>query len=128
MTYTQIIYKSAFRNKRRTILTVASIAFSLFLLTTLQTVLTEFDRNANQDTTHLRLVVRRSTSLADPLPESYMEKIQTRSACKICHNFTWFGGYYIEEKNFFANFATDPDSFFDVFSDITCDPQTLRDF
>jgi putative ABC transport system permease protein len=124
MTYTQIIYKSAFRNKRRTILTVASIAFSLFLLTTLQTVLTEFDRNANHDTTHLRLVVRRSTSLADPLPESYLEKIRHVPHVKYVTEFTWFGGYYLEEKNFFANFATDPNTFFDVFSDITVDPHT----
>ena len=128
MTYTQVIYKSAFRNKRRSFLTIASIAFSLFLLATLQTILTEFSRATDSDTTHLRLVVRRSTSLADPLPESYGEKIKRVPHVKYVSELTWFGGYYIEEKNFFANFATDPQTIFNIYSEITVSPEYKEAF
>ena len=38
MTLTRFVTKSAFRNKRRSILTVLSIAFSLILLTVMMTV------------------------------------------------------------------------------------------
>ena len=38
MTLTRFVSKSAFRNKRRSILTVLSIAFSLLLLTLMMTI------------------------------------------------------------------------------------------
>jgi cell division protein FtsX len=49
MTLTRFVTKSAFRNKRRSILTVVSITFSLLLLTLMMTVWRAFyiDRAAS---------------------------------------------------------------------------------
>ena len=36
-----------------------------------------------------------------------MERIKTVPGVKEVMPFNWFGGIYIDEKNFFANFAVD---------------------
>ena len=128
MRYFKFILKSSLRNKRRTILTVFSIAFSLFLLATLQTILSEFDRVSAVDTTSSRLVVRRATSLGDPLPLSYRQKLERVPGVKHVTAMTWYGGVYIDEKNFFPNFALDPDTAFEVFSEMTASPEQILRF
>ncbi len=125
MNYGHVIIKSAFRNRRRTTLTVVSIAFSLFLLCTLQTILTELDRVSALDTTALRLVVRRATSLGDPLPESYRAKLERVPFVTEVTDLNWFGGVYIDERNFFPNFASDPNTFFKVFSELSTSPEVI---
>ena len=76
MNYIGFIWKNMMRNRRRTLLTILSIALSLFVLSTLMTVLTELNREPEGEDTHLRLVVRRASSLGDPLPEAYGAKLK----------------------------------------------------
>lgn len=104
------------RNKRRTILTVLSIAFSLFLLATLRSILTELDRGVESASSR-RMIVRRATSLADTLPESYRSKIKAVPGVAVVCTFTFFGGIYIEEKNIFGQGAVDPETFFDIYTE-----------
>ena len=46
MTLTRFVTKNAFRNKRRSVLTALSIAFSLLLLTIMMTVWRALDRKS----------------------------------------------------------------------------------
>ncbi len=128
MTYGRVIYKSAFRNKRRTALTVLSIAFSLFLLCTLQTVITEFDRYSKPSDTDLRLVVRRATSITESLPESYYAKLKRIPNVDKVTIMSWHGGYYRDDKYMFPSFAVDPETFFDVFTESTISQEQLLRF
>ena len=41
------------------------------------------------------------------MPMAHLEKIKTVPGVKDAMPFNWFGGIYKDEKNFFANFATD---------------------
>jgi putative ABC transport system permease protein len=107
MRYLPFVLKSALRNVRRFVLTVLSVAVSLFMFCTLMTVLTELERENPSEVAHLRLVVRRATSLADPLPESYGPKLAAVPGVRAVQPMNWFGGLYIDERNFFANFAVD---------------------
>jgi putative ABC transport system permease protein len=106
MKFTKLILKNILRNKRRTLLTVSSLVVSLFLLITLATILTEFTRGS-QESNPLRLVSRHAVSLAFVLPSSHMQRIATVPGVKAVMPFSWFGGIYKDEKNFFANFAVD---------------------
>ena len=115
MNYVAFIWKNMVRNRRRTLLTILSIALSLFVLSTLMTVLTELNREPEGEDTHLRLVVRRASSLGDPLPEAYAAKLKRVPGVRMISALTWFGGIYIDEANFFANFASDPNTLFAVF-------------
>jgi putative ABC transport system permease protein len=106
MKFAKLILRNILRNKRRTLLTASSIVVSLFLIITLATVLTESYRGSEQ-ASPLRLWTRHSVSLTFPLPEAHQQRIATVPGVKIVMPFSWFGGIYKDEKNFFANFAVD---------------------
>src|SRR5262245_55258135 len=106
MKFANLILKNILRNKRRTLLTVSSIVVSLFLIITLATILTEFTRGSSE-ANPLRLVTRHSVSLTFPLPLSHQQRIAAVPGVKDVMPFSWFGGIYKDEKNFFANFALD---------------------
>jgi putative ABC transport system permease protein len=107
MKYSNLILKNILRNKRRTFLTISSLVVSLFLIITLATILTEFTRGS-EEANPMRLVTRHSVSLTFPLPVAYQQRISSVPGVKQITPFSWFGGIYKDEKNFFANFAVDP--------------------
>jgi putative ABC transport system permease protein len=120
MTLTRFVTKNAFRNKRRSILTVLSIAFSLLLLTLMMTIWRAFYLDQGSAESNERLVVRHRVSLTFSLPGFYREKIRAVPGVVSVVPVSWFGGIYKDEKpeNFFAQFGTDPDEFFKTFRDI----------
>jgi putative ABC transport system permease protein len=119
MTLTSFVAKSAFRNKRRSLLTVASIAFSLLLLCIMLCVWRSFYIDKGAPDSALRIMTRHKVSLANFLPIYYREKIRTIPGVVHVVPMTWFGGKYKDDKpeNFFAQFATDPEEYFDVAAD-----------
>lgn len=120
MTLTRFVSKNAFRNKRRSILTVLSIAFSLLLLTFMMTLWHAFALEDGSAESTQRLIVRHRVSLTFTLPGFYREKIRAVPGVVAVVPSSWFGGLYKDEKaqNMFAQFGTDPDEFFKVFQDI----------
>jgi putative ABC transport system permease protein len=122
------IVRNALRNKRRLLLTVLSVALSLFLFTTLQTALRELTQPAVSEAAALRIIVRHRVSLANVLPEKYQFRIERMPGVASCSKFTWFGGVYQDEKNFFPQFACEADKLFDVFTEAEIDPAEARAF
>jgi len=120
MTLTRFVTKNAFRNKRRSTLTVLSIAFSLLLLTLMMTIWRAFYLDQGSAESAERLVVRHKVSLTFTLPGFYREKIRAIPGVVAVVPVSWFGGVYKDQKpeNFFAQFGTDPEEFFKVFRDI----------
>jgi len=119
MTIARFVAKSAFRNKRRSLLTVASIAFSLLLLGIMLCVWRSFYIDKGAPDSALRIMTRHKVSLANFLPIYYRDKIRTVPGVVHVVPMTWFGGKYKDDKpeNYFAEFATDPDEYFDVAAD-----------
>jgi len=109
-------------------LTVLSVALSLFLFTTLQTALRELTQPATSEASALRLVVRHKVSLANVLPEKYQSRIERMPGVMYCTPFTWFGGVYKDPQNFFPNFAVEANKLFKVFTESDIDPKQLDDF
>jgi putative ABC transport system permease protein len=128
--YIQFAFKNSLRNKRRTILTIASISVSLFLLGMLIAVYHAFYYRAGPPEQALRLVMRNRVSLAFPLPEYYEPKIQQIQGVKEVASRSWFGGVYIDNRpeHFFPRFATDPEKIFKVYPEMKIDPDQLRAF
>jgi putative ABC transport system permease protein len=65
-----------------------------------------------------RLVTRNSISLIFPLPLSYKDKIRQIEGVKLVSFGNWFGGIYIDEKNFFANYAVEPEGYLKLYPEI----------
>jgi putative ABC transport system permease protein len=120
MTLSRFVTKNAFRNKRRSILTVLSVGVSLLLLTFMMTVWNGFYIDKGSAESTRRLVTRHRVSLTNPLPAFYREKIRAVPGVVAVIPNSWFGGLYIDNKpeHFFAQFATDPDEFPKVFPEM----------
>lgn len=119
MTLTRFVTKNAFRNIRRSILTVLSISFSLLLLTLMMAIWRNFYLTKGTEESALRLVTRHKVSLAFEMPSYYRDKIRAIPGVVAIVPGNWFGGVYKDDKsnNFFAQFGTDPDEFFKVYKD-----------
>ena len=117
MKYAKLIFKNILRNKRRTLLTISSLVVSLFLIISLATILTEFDRGT-EEASPLRLVSRHAVSLGFVIPMAHLQKMKTVPGVKEVMPFSWFGGIYKDERNFFANFAVDARKMRDVIPEI----------
>ena len=128
--YIPFALKNSFRNKRRTILTIASISVSLFLLGMLVAVYHAFYYREAPPEQALRLVVRNRVSLTFALPEYYEQRIrQIHGIREICP-VSWFGGVYIDRRpeHFFARFSTDPERIFLVHNEFKISPEQLKAF
>src|SRR5258708_4547399 len=112
MKYGKLIFKNLFRNLRRSLLTVSSLAVSLFLIVTLSTVVTAI-RAGSEQTSPVRLVTRHAVSLILQIPSAYQSRISNVPGVKLVTPFTWVGGIYKDPQNFFANFAVDAKAFRD---------------
>lgn len=119
MTLAQFVSKNALRNKRRSSLTVLSIAFSIVLLTLMMALWRSFYAENLSEESPLRLLVRHRVSLAFDLPAYYREKIRTVPGVVAVVPLTWFGGVYIDDKpeHTFGQLGTDPEEFFQVYRD-----------
>ena len=117
MKFSKLILKNILRNKRRTLLTISSLVVSLFLIITLATILTEFSRGSEQ-ANPLRLVTRHAVSLGFVLPAAHQQRIASVPGVKQVMPFSWFGGIYKDEKNFFANFAVDASKMRDILTEL----------
>lgn len=127
MKFLRLIATNLSRAKRRTFLTISSIAVALFLFCTLRTVVTSFDASLRAADAS-RLVVRHAASLAFPLPLSYRGRLAQVPGVTGVTFANWFGGTYQDPKNFFAQFAVDVPTFFALYPECLIPPDELRAF
>jgi putative ABC transport system permease protein len=127
MTLSSFVLRNTFRNKRRSLLTMGSIGFSLLLLTLMISIWRAFYIDQVAPEAARRLVTRDRVSLAFFLPAFYREKIRNLPGVVAIAPITWFGGRYKDDRpeNFFAQLATDPDEYLKVASDKIVPPEQL---
>lgn len=109
MKYFRLLRVSLLRKKFRTSLTIGSFAVAMFLFGLLITIRTSFNQGvevAGAD----RIIVMNRITFIQPLPEAYAGRLTVIPGIKEITHATWFGGIYQDEKNFFPQFAIDPES------------------
>ena len=124
-----LILRNVLRNRRRSLLTLASTAVSLALLALLLAIYQGFfyaEPTSPSETK--RLVCRHRVSLTQSLPASHQARIKTVPGVEYVSAWSWFQGVWKEPKFFFARFAVDPDIIFDIRQDWTIDPEQLAEF
>ena len=117
MKYLSLILKNGIRNKRRSLLTIASVGVSLCLLGVLLAVYSVFYVSDAPPEQALRLVTRNKISLTVSMPGYYREQIAKLPGVKAIHTANWFGGVYKDQRdpnNFFARFGVEPDRLLQV--------------
>jgi putative ABC transport system permease protein len=106
------------RHKRRTLLTMASVALALFLFASLRTVITTLKAAAEFGSAR-RLVSTNASGLIFPLPVSYAQRLTAIPGVQKVSYANWFGGQYGDGKRFFANFAVDAKSYLDLYPEMS---------
>jgi putative ABC transport system permease protein len=121
MKYLPLIVKNAMRNRRRTLLTVSSLAVSLCLLGVMMALYYSlFIGGQPAKAQARRVVVRHKVSIVFPLPLYYRERIAQTPGVEEVLVWSWFGGVYKDardQRNFFSRMAVDADRLFRVYQD-----------
>ena len=125
MKFFNLVFKSARRSKRRTALTMISVALAVFLFSALRAVLDGFDA-VSAASSSTRLVTIRSTSMIFSMPSSYTEVIKSTPDVQDLTYANWFGGIYKDPKNFFGQFAVEPESYLRMYPEILLSPGNAR--
>ncbi|HEX2331157.1 MAG TPA: FtsX-like permease family protein [Candidatus Angelobacter sp.] len=127
MKYADLLLANLFRKKLRLTLTIGSFAVALMLFGFLAVVREAFAGGvaiAGAD----RLVVINRTSIIQPLPLSYMDKISRIQGVKGVTHANWFGGVYQDERNFFAQFAIEPTSWKEMYPEFKIPDEQWNNF
>ena len=112
MRWLALIWKSLLRSRRRTLLIVGSLVLSVFTVAVLQSLLTTLDSITDNPNSGSRLAVRHKSGITQMLPRSYETYLRQQPEVETVCALQWFGGYYQDPRNFFANFASDETTIF----------------
>lgn len=124
-----LIVRNLLRNRRRSVLTLASTAVSLALLALLTALYQGFffDEPATPSEA-LRIICRHRVSLTQSLPASHYQRIKAVPGVAEVSAWTWFQGIYKEPKDFFARFAVDEKVIFKIHQDWQMPSEQLAAF
>lgn len=117
MKYLPLVLANLGRHKRRTVLTIVSVALALFLFASLRSVVTTLDATSQFGGAD-RMIVQNATGIVFPLPMSYAARLTAAPGVRAVTWANWFGGRYGDGKRFFANFAIDPPSYLDMYPEL----------
>jgi putative ABC transport system permease protein len=127
MTRASLVLANLGRRKRRTILTVLGVAIALFLFVTLRSVLTTLS-DASRMGSEQRLIVRNDLGIVFTLPLAYRTRLAATPGVSGVSWAQWFGGVYINERNFFAQFAIDAESYLPLYPEIVLPEEQRQAF
>lgn len=118
MSYQGFVLRNGLRNKRRAIMTMISVALTLFVQSNLATFVSQFDRSL-QESSPRRLLTRHAVALTQFLPARHRQQIEKIPGVVAVTPLTYFGGVYIDRAHTdFTQFACDPRTVFDIYPEI----------
>lgn len=123
----RLVWRYIFRQKLRSGLTALGIVIAVVAFALLRTVVDAWYAGVNASSSS-RLITRHAVSLVFSLPIHYQQKIRQVAGVSEASHATWFGGVYINEKNFFPQFAIQPDTYFKLFPEIALSPEEKSAF
>ncbi|MCB1844227.1 MAG: ABC transporter permease [Halioglobus sp.] len=127
MRYLGLIWRNAWRKKVRTLLTILSVLVAFLLFTLLSAIATAF--KSGEDVAGAeRLIVINRISLINPLPISYLNRIASTPGVESVTHASWFGGYYQEPRNQFAQFPVVARDYFAMYPELNIPESQLDAF
>jgi putative ABC transport system permease protein len=113
------------RRPGRTILTIIVVALTVLIFCAIRTFIVAWNTGADQAAAD-RIATRHKVSITMQLPKHYIEQLREIPGVKAATWANWFGAKDPKQRlPFFAGFAVDQDSFFDVQDDMRVPPDQL---
>jgi putative ABC transport system permease protein len=122
------VFRNVRRNKLRSLLTILAIGICLMLMTFLYGYLEAKEAWGREAEKYNRVVVMHSQGFAGRVPLKTLDEVRQMEGVVAAVPFSWFGGKYGDGTQFFAQFGTDPDCVFDVWSEFKIPPEQLAEF
>jgi putative ABC transport system permease protein len=117
----KLMWRSTFRHPLRTGLTVLGMAVAVLAFCLLRTMVAAWYSGVDLASPS-RLVTRSAVSLLFPLPLSYLPKIQAIPGIRNVGYAYWFEGIYVDQKNFFPQFAASLPVYLDMYPEFVIAP------
>src|SRR5271170_3284481 len=128
MKYMALVFKNLLRSKRRTFLTVLSIAVTLFIFSALVSIPTVANQILGNTASSTRVATHNKAGLAYSIPVAYKQRIATIPHVEAVVPESWFGGVYHEVYDQFPNLAADPENVDQMWPDWGISPQEFEQF
>jgi len=128
MKYASLVFKNLLRSKRRTFLTVLSIAVSLFIFSALVSVPTVANQILGDTASSTRVATHNKAGLAYSIPIAYRQRISVVPHVEAVMAQSWFGGVLHDVKDQFPNFAVDHEVVEKVYTDWNMAPDAVAQF
>lgn len=110
----KLVTKNMLRHKLRTVLTILGIAIAVMAFNLMRTVISAWNSGVEASAAN-RLVTVQKVSFIYDLPYAYRDQITKLPGVKKVSFANWFSGVYIDKNQFFARFAVEPETFFELY-------------
>ena len=122
------VWRNLHRRPTRTYLTLFSVIVAFLLFGLLRMFAVWFALGGGDIASANRLIVSAKYSIIDNLPLSQQRVIAAVDGVDAVTHQSWFGGNYIEPRNFFPKFPVEPRAYFDMYPEFTLAPAALDAF
>jgi putative ABC transport system permease protein len=110
----KLTLRNTWRHPLRSGLTILGMAVAVLAFCLLRTVVAAWYSGVSAASPN-RLVTRNAISLVFRLPLAYLTKMQSLPGITGLAYGNWFGGVYIDEKNFFPQFSVELPRYLDIY-------------
>jgi putative ABC transport system permease protein len=125
MTYAR---RNIFRRRGRTILTILGMGLTILIFSGMRTVVAAWHAGEEQAAAD-RIATRHKNSIVMLLPRRYIDDVRAIKGVDKATFAVWFGSKDPKKRaEFFAGFAVDHESFFDVMDEYQIDKAQLEDW
>ncbi len=123
----KLISRNTTRHPLRSSLTVLGLAIAVMAFAVIRTTISAWYAGAEASSPN-RLVVVNRVSLVFTLPLADKEKIAQVDGVTGISWAQWFGGIFVDPKNFFPQFAVDPTTYFELYPEFIIPPAQMENF
>lgn len=117
--------RNLFRRTGRTILTMVAVMVTVLIFCVIRTAVAGFNSGADAATGD-RLATRHKVSITMQLPKHYIDELRQVPGVRVATWANWFAAKDPKERiPFFAGFAVDPETWFDVQDEMSVPPDQL---
>jgi putative ABC transport system permease protein len=120
-----LVARNTTRHPLRTVLTVLGLAIAVMAFVVIRTSISAWYVGAKAASPN-RLVTINAVSIVFELPIAYKERIEKINGVTDITWAQWFMGTYVDPKNFFAQFAVDFKTWFDLYPEYLIPPEQMQ--
>lgn len=117
MKFVKLTLRNAGRHKLRTSLTILGMAIAVMAFAVIRTAIEAWYSQAEASSPN-RLVTNNAVSIVFTVPIAYESKIEAIPGVESVVHAQWFGGVYIDPKNFFPKFAVEAEPYLAMYPEL----------